>query len=120
MLIHWGSVKIKRKSPSSLEAETISTRSSMNDGIYLGHLLSECYYNDHQEKKSVLLLLIIDNWNKQLGLVKWYKHLNYFSTYEQYARVLNNKQDGDQAWLRGLGQDVWNNDIQMYMSLGQK
>ena len=45
-LVDWGSRKIKRKVSSTLEAEALSLKESINNAIYVGCLISEFLYND--------------------------------------------------------------------------
>ena len=45
-ILDWGSSKIKRKVSSTLEAEILALKESLDNAIYLGSLLTEFMFND--------------------------------------------------------------------------
>ena len=47
-LLDWSSVKIQRKVESTLEAEAIALRHAIDAAVYMGHLVSEFYYDNHK------------------------------------------------------------------------
>ena len=49
--ISWSSNKIHRKVQSTFSAETLSTYNAVDEAIYIGHMLTELYYNDYLQNK---------------------------------------------------------------------
>ena len=50
-VVDWGSTKIKRKVSSTLEAEMLALKESLNTGIYIGCLMSEFLFNNFKENQ---------------------------------------------------------------------
>lgn len=50
-MIDWGSRKIKRKVSSTLEAECLSLKETINNAIYIGCLLSEFWFDDFRNNR---------------------------------------------------------------------
>ena len=61
--ISWSSNKIHMKVQSTLSAETLSTYDAVDEAIYIGHMLTELYYDDHLQNK---IPVIVCTYNKSL------------------------------------------------------
>ena len=58
--IFWSNNKIFRKVQSTLSAETLSAYDAVDEAIYIGHMLTELYYDDYFQNK-IPVIVYTDN-----------------------------------------------------------
>ena len=99
-VIDWGSRKIKRKVASTLEAEALSLKETINNAIYIGCLLSEFQFNDFTNNQ-IPIQVFTDNkpLEQSIRSTKQVQERRLRVDIGEVQRLVNDKEIKDINWI---------------------
>lgn len=99
-ILDWGSSKIKRKVSSTLEAEILALKESLNNAIYLGSLLTEFMFDDFVENRFPIFAFTDNKPTEQnIRSTKQVKEKRLRIDVGEIQRMLANGEIKDVKWV---------------------
>ena len=98
--LSWISNKVRRKVSSTLSAETLALNDTLDDAVYLKHLISEIYHDNVRESK-IPILAYIDNksLDEILRSTKQVQEKRFRIDIAEVQRMLESKEINEISWI---------------------